>query len=39
LFKKMKRDLDDKIFFDEVRKKVMPMYEAWQKVIGEVKLK
>lgn len=38
LFKKMKRDLDEKIFFDEVREKVLPMYEAWKKVVLEVEL-
>ncbi|MBU0974710.1 HD domain-containing protein [Patescibacteria group bacterium] len=36
LFKKMKRDLNEKIFFDEVREKIKPMYEAWQKVVEEV---
>ena len=38
LFKKMKRDLNDKILFDEVREKIIPMYEAWQKIVGEIKL-
>ncbi|MEA2056457.1 MAG: HD domain-containing protein [Patescibacteria group bacterium] len=38
LFLKIDRDLNEKIFFEEVRQKIMPMYEAWQAIIEEVRL-
>jgi putative nucleotidyltransferase with HDIG domain len=38
LFAKINRDLNEKIFFEEAKQAILPMYEAWQKVIEEVKL-
>ena len=38
LFKKMERDLNEKIFFDEIRVKIKPMHKAWKKVVEEIKI-
>ncbi len=38
LFQKMKRDLNQKIFFDEVKEKIKPIYDGWQATIKKVKL-
>jgi putative nucleotidyltransferase with HDIG domain len=38
LFAKIDRDLNEKIFFEEIRQAILPMYKAWQKIIEEIKL-
>lgn len=38
LLAKINRDLNEKIFFEEIKETIMPMYKAWQKVIEEVKI-
>jgi len=38
LFAKINRDLNEKIFFEEAKQAILPMYQAWQKVIEEVKI-
>jgi putative nucleotidyltransferase with HDIG domain len=38
LFAKMDRDFNSKIFFPEAKNAVLPLYQAWQQTIGEIKL-
>ncbi len=37
LFQKINRDFNEKIFFEEAKQAIYPMYQAWQKIIEEVK--
>lgn len=38
LLAKIDRDINDKIFFEEARQAILPMYEAWHKIIEAVKI-
>lgn len=38
LIKKIQRDYHQKIFFDEARKAVEPLYKSWKTVLGKINL-
>lgn len=38
LYKKMNRDLNEKIFFEEIKKTVKPMYNSWKKIAEKIKI-
>jgi putative nucleotidyltransferase with HDIG domain len=38
LFEKMKRDLNEKIFFDKIKKQIKPIYKSWEKITDTIKL-